>query len=169
MASIKYGPLSPNPKTTMYPVAASQYFYHEGISFVYLDTSGHLTKALTATATLFGWAIVPKGRGAGSSDLYWLSSATAGADKMPVVLAKDLYEILVPGIITVTAAMTGGCWDILCVNDGSQTLATGEAADFDTSSTDVLILNDLGVNRNAKAAITDGVVIINPAKLQVDT
>jgi hypothetical protein len=168
MASIKYGPLDPSPKTKEYPVAASQYFYHEGIAFVYLDSSGNLTKAITATTTLFGWAIVPKGRGAGSSDLYWLSSATAGADKIPVVLASDNYEFLVPGIITVTAAMTGGAWDLLGVNDGSQTLATGEAADFDTSSTDVLILNDLGVNRNSKAAITDGVVIINPAKIQAD-
>ena len=168
MASIKYGCLDPSPKTHEYPVAASQYFYHEGVNFVYLDTSGHLTKALTGTTTLLGWAIVPKGRGAGTSDLYWLSSATAGADKIPVVLAKDNYEFLVPGIITVTAAMTGGAWDLLAVNDGSQTLATGEAADFDTSSTDVLILNDLGVNKVSKAAITDGVVIINPAKIQAD-
>ena len=168
MASIKYGPLDPSPKTKEYPVAASQYFYHEGIAFVYLDSSGHLTKAITATGELFGWAIIPKGRGAGSSDLYWLSSATAGADKVPVVLAKDNYEFLVPGIITVTAAMTGGAWDLLGVNDGNQTLATGEAADFDTSSTDVLILSDLGVNRHSKAAVTDGVVYINQEEMQVD-
>ena len=82
MASIKYGPLDPAPKTKMYPVAASQYFYHEGESFVYLDSSGNVTKALTATGTIFGWAIVPKGRGAGSSDDYWKSSATAAADRV---------------------------------------------------------------------------------------
>lgn len=164
MASLLYGCLDPSPKTKEYPVAASQYFYHEGFNAVYLDSSGNVTGALTATATLLGVAVVPKGRGAGSSDDYWLSSATAAADRIPVILAKDGYEFLAPGIITCTAAMTGGAWDIVAVNDGTATYV-----DLDTSSTDVVICTDLGVNRKAGAPATSAVVIINPAKIQADT
>lgn len=164
MASLLYGCLHPCPKTKEYPVAASQYFYHEGFNACYLDSSGHVTGALTATATLLGYAVVPKGRGAGTSDDYWLSSATAGADKIPVIDALDGYEFLAPGIITVTAAMTGGAWDIVAVNDGTATYV-----DFDTSSTDVVICTDLGVNVKAGAPITSGVVKFNPAKRQADT
>ena len=164
MASLIYGCLDPSPKTKEYPVAASQYFYHEGFNACYLDSSGHVTGALTATATLFGYAVVPKGRGAGTSDDYWLSSATAGADKIPVISAMDGYSFLAPGIITVTAAMTGGAWDIVAVNDGAATYV-----DFDTSSTDVVICVDLGVNVKAGAPITSGVVKFNPAKIQADT
>src|SRR3990167_1105289 len=164
MASVLYGCLHPSPKTKEYPVAASQYFYHEGFNAVYLDTSGHVTGALTATTTLLGYAVVPKGRGAGSSDDYWLSSATAGKDKIAVIDALDGYEFLAPGIITVTAAMKGGAWDIVAVNDGTATYV-----DFDTSSTDVVICVDLGVNVKAGAPITSGVVKFNPAKRQADT
>ncbi|MBK6914462.1 MAG: hypothetical protein IPH11_12755 [Ignavibacteriales bacterium] len=60
MSSLKYGCLDPCPKTKEYPVAASQYFQHNGFTPVYLDSSGHLTGALTATTTLWGVAIIPK-------------------------------------------------------------------------------------------------------------
>src|SRR3972149_8076160 len=151
MASLKYGCVHPAPKTKEYPVAASQYFQHNGFTPVYLDSSGHVTGALTATATLFGWAIIPKGRGntTNTSDDYWLSSATAGADEVPVVLAKDGEEFLCPGIITCTAAMTGGAWDLIGVNSAST-----HYVDLDTSTTDVVIVTDLGVNRHSKAAVT---------------
>jgi len=165
MASLKYGCLDPSPKTKEYPVAASQYFQHNGLTAVYLDASGHLTGALTATATLLGMAIIPAGRGnpTNTSDDYWLSSATAGQDKLPVVLAKDNYQFLVPGIITCTAAMIGGAWDMIGVNSAST-----HYVDLDTSSTLVFIVTDLGVNVKANAAVTDAVVIFNPAKIQAD-
>lgn len=165
MSSLKYGCLDPAPKTKEYPVAASQYFQHNGFTPVYLDSSGHLTGALTATATLWGIAIIPKGRGnaTNTSDSYWLSSATAGEDKLPVVLAKDGYQFLAPGIITCTAAMLGGAWDIVGVNSAST-----HYVDLDTSSTDVVIAVDLGTNVKADAVATDVVVIINPAKIQAD-
>lgn len=164
MASLIYGCIEPGGvRTEEIPVAASQYFYHNGESTVYLDSSGHVTKALTNTATLYGWAIVPAGRGAGSSDNYWLSSTTAGADKIQVIPATENARFCAPGIITVTAAMKGGAWDIVAVNDGTATYG-----DYDTSSTDVLILTDLAVNLVANAPITAGIVIINPAKIQAD-
>ena len=163
MASLLYGCLHPCPKTKEYPVAASQYFYHEGFNACYLDGSGHVTGALTATATLLGYAIIPVGSGAGTSADYWLSSATAGADKVQVIDALDNYEFLAPGIITVTAAMIGDKWDLVAVNDGTATYV-----DFDTDSTAVVICTDLGVNVKAGAPITSGVVKFNPSKRQAD-
>ena len=166
MASLKYGCLSPTaPKTTEYPVAASQYFYHNGINVVYLDGSGNVTLALTATATVLGIAVVPKGRGAGASDDYWLSSATAGADKIPVIDALDGYEFLLPADDTVTAAMRGNACDLIAANDGTAT-----KVDVGTSSTDIFHIIDLGTNRKGSDAVaTDVVVKFNIAKRQADT
>jgi len=149
-------------ETKEYPVAASQYFRHAGINFVYLDSSGNVTLALTATATLLGMAIVPKGKGAGASADYWLSSATAGADKIQVIEANPETKFLVPADDTVTAAMKGNACDIIAVNDGTATYA-----DVGTSSTDVLVIVDQGINYGGAA--TDVVVKINPLKVQADT
>ena len=148
-------------ETKEYPVAASQYFRHAGINFVYLDGSGNVTLALTATATLLGMAIVPKGKGAGADANYWLSSATAGADKLAVVVDPNA-KYLVPADDTVTAAMKGNACDIVAVNDGAAT-----TVDVGTSTTDVLIIVDQGINYGGAA--TDVVVKINPAKVQADT
>ena len=161
---MKYGPLKAGVKTVELPVAASQYFRHEGVNAVYLDSNGRVTLALTATATIYGWAIVPKGRGAGSDDNYWLSSATAGKDKIPVLPAEELVEVLAPSDDTVTAAMRGNACDLIAVNDGTAT-----TVNVGTSSTDVFIIKDLGTNRRPNAAATDVVVIINPGKIQADT
>jgi hypothetical protein len=109
-------------------------------------------------------AIVPAGKGAGTSNDYWKSSATAGADYIPVIPATENEEFLLPGIITCTAAMTGGAWDLVAVNDGAATYV-----DLDTSSTDVFIVTARGVDRKADAAATDCVAMINPAKIQADT
>lgn len=164
MASLKYGCITGTPNSTAieYPVAASQYFYHEGINLVYLDGSGNVTLALTATATLLGYAIVPKGRGSQStSDAYWLSSSIAGADRILVVVDPNA-RFLLPADDTVTAAMIGNACDIIAVNDGTAT-----QVDVGTSSTDVLVITDLGTKYNGST--TDVVVKINPLKYQADT
>ena len=164
MASLKYGCLHPAPKTTELPVAASQYFYHDGINLVDLDGNGNVTLLLTADTSVYGFAIVPKGRGAGTSDNYWLSSATAAADKIQVIKADEGYEFLLPADDTVTAAMRGNACDIVATNDGTAT-----TVDVGTSSTDVLIIQDLGTNRVASASATDVVVKFNPNEIQRDT
>lgn len=163
MASLKYGCITSaeDVVTKEYPVAANQYFYHEGINLVYLDASGHATLALTATATLLGFAMVPKGRGSQSlSDAYWQSSATAGADKILVVSGTNA-RFLLPADDTVTEAMKGNSCDIIAVNDGTAT-----TVDVGTSSTAVLVIDDLGTKYNGSA--TDVVVKINPLKFQAD-
>lgn len=167
MASIKYGCITPNVSGREYPVAASQFFYHDGVNAVYLDGSGHVTLALTATTTLKGIAIVPKGRGAGSSDSYWKSNATAAVDKIFVITDPNA-EYLLPaggtaaGDTTVTAAMAGNACDLTAVNDGTVTWV-----DVDTSTTDVFLIQAQGINYGG--ATTDVVVKINPAKVQADT
>ena len=164
MASMKYGPLETGYKTIELPVAASQYFYHNGVNAVYLDGSGHVTLALTATATLFGIALPPAGRGAGTSDNYWLSSSTAGKDKIAVIPVSENAQFLCPADDTVTAAMRGNACDLIAVNNGTAT-----TVDVGTSSTDVFLIEGLGTDYKADAAATDVVVRINPAKVQADT
>jgi len=160
MASLTHGCISSGVTVKEYPVAASQYFYHEGVNAVYLDGSGHVTLALSATATLLGIAIVPKGRGAGTSDAYWLSSATAGEDRIAVVTDPNA-KFLLPASTTVTAAMKGGAYDLISVNNGTATTVNVGA-----SITDVFIVEDLGLNYGGSA--TDAIVRINPAKYQAD-
>ncbi len=166
MAHVKYGVLyRAGQRTVELPVAASQYFRHNGINLVYLDSNGRVTLALTATATLYGIAQVPKGRGAGTSDDYWLSSATAGADKIsvyPFSMNPNLVMLL-PSDATVTAAMRGNSCDIIAVNNGTAT-----QVDVGTSSTKVLIITGLGTDYKQDAIATDVVVTVNPAKIQAD-
>ncbi len=164
MASLKYGCIeSGGVQTVEYPVAASQYFYHNGVNAVYLDSSGNVTLALTATATLLGVAVVPTGRGAGTSDNYWKSSATAGADKIAVIPAVSHARFLCPADDTVTASMKGNTCDLISVNDGTAT-----QVDVGTSSTKVFIIEDLATNLKSTASATDVIVRINPAKIQAD-
>jgi len=161
MAHLKYGCKTPNAAGKEYPVAASQYFRHDGVNAVYLDSSGHVTLALTNTATLKGIAIVPKGRGAGASDDYWLSSSTAGKDKVFVITDPNA-KFLAPADDTVTAAMAGNACDLVSVNDGTAT-----QVDVGTSSTDVFIID--GVGTDAGGSATDVLFHINPSKYQADT
>lgn len=160
MASLKYGCISGSVETRVYPVAASQFFRHDGVNAVYFDGSGHVTLALTATATLAGIAIPPKGRGAGTSDSYWKSSATAGADEIAVVVDPEA-KYLLPADATVTEAMRGDACDLLAVNDGTATYV-----DVGESTYDVFIIVDAGTNYGGST--TDVVVKINPIKFQAD-
>jgi len=164
MSHIKYGGRTANVNrhAQELPVAASQYFRKDGVNLVYLDASGHVTLALTATATIYGRAVAPSGRGAGASDSYWLSSATAGADKIVVIPVEANEKFLVKADDTVTQAMLGNACDIIAVNDGTAT-----TADVGTSSTDVLLIKDLGINHGGTT--TDVLVQINPSKVQADT
>lgn len=161
---MKYGCIKGNISSKQYPVAASQYFHRNGGAFVYLDASGHVTLALTATATLFGYAIAPQSPNAvsaGSSSDYWKSSATAGADYVSVITDLNA-EFLVPADATAAASDAGNACDLIGVNDG-----TVQQADIGTSSTDVLRI--VGPGTAVGGASTDVVVRFNPAKMQSDT
>jgi hypothetical protein len=166
-----YGCTSPNAKTRMMPVAASQYFQHAGHSIVYVDGSGHLVGALTDTSTskVFGAAIIPKGRGntTNTSDDHWMSSATAAVDYVPVITADNPgYEFLWVSDGTPVVTSSGNDMDIINTND-----ATTEDATVDIGSTtnDDLIQQDIGINVSARATTADVVVAFNKAEIQADT
>ena len=162
---MRYGCLNPNPKTKMYPVAASQYFKHDYPWFVFLDGSGQVELAVTATDKIFGCvAAVPKGQGSGSSDAYWLSSATAGQDELPIITVDQNELFLFLADDTPTASQAGNACDLLVDNDG-----TAGYIDIGTSSTDVCIIQGRGVDFKADAGTNDVVVKLNPAKRQTDT
>ena len=159
---MNYGCITGVHRSKMYPVAASQYFARSGGAFVYLDANGRVTLALTATATIFGYAVAGAGAGAGTDANVWLSSATAGADKVPVIRITNELEFLVPSDGTPTIAMAGNACDLIAVNDG-----TIQTADIGTSTTDVLLIQDIGTK--AGGSVTDVIVKVNPAKIQADT
>ena len=167
MASPKYGCLDPNPRTVEFPVAASQYFQHNGITLVNVDSSGNIEGCLTDTSVtlVLGMAVVPKGRGnsTNTSDLYWLSSATAGADKIPVILAESGYEFLMPASTTAATSHIGNAYDIVGVNTAST-----HYVDLAAGDEDVVIVTRLGTDV-ARGSATDVVVKMNPLMIQADT
>jgi hypothetical protein len=160
--TLKYGHLSGVIEVETKPVAASQYFYHDGVNLVYLDSSGQVTLALSATTTVYGIAIVPKGRGAGSSDSYWLSNAVAGVDKIGVIaLPSPNVRFLFPASTTITTSHIGNTYDLVAVNDGASTYVNISA-----TSVNIFVVDDLGTKYGGSA--TDAVVHINPAVFQAD-
>ena len=168
MAHMTYGCTNPNVKTTMMPVVGSQYFQHAGHNIVYVDASGYLTGALTDTSSskVFGTAIIPKGRGntTNTSDDYWMSSATAAADYVPVIKADNPgYEFLWISNGTPVVTSSGDDMDIVNVNTAStKTIAIA------TSTNDDLIQQGIGVDYNAKATTADVVVAFNKVEIQAD-
>lgn len=163
MAHMKYGCLDPNPRTTEYPVAAGVYFRHDQPNIVFIDSSGNLALAVTATATVKGVAIVPKGTGAGTNDNYYLSNG-AGVDRFPVIDVDEGYNFLWLADDTPTASQAGDACDLLGDDDG-----TVFYVNIGTASTEILIIQGRGVDYKADAIANDVVVKMNPAKRQTDT
>lgn len=160
---MKHGCITGLHKSVEMPIAASQIFRRsDGGAFVIMNSSGHLEQALSATATIWGYVVIPQAYvSAGTNAAFFTSSATAGADRLPCIRAIDA-EFLVPADDTATQAQVGNLCDIVCVNDG-----TGQVADIGTSTTDVLKISRLGTDVGGLS--TDVVVKFNPAKLQADT
>ena len=154
---LRYGSIDLAPETKYVGVLASQFFRHDGVNAVIFDAStGFARLALTADAKIDGIAIVPKGEGAGSDSDYWKSSATSGEDKIGIVVARKDTRFILPASTTVTQAMVGDLVDLIAVNDGTAT-----TVDVGASTTDIFIVDDLGINVKADAKVTDVVVRIN--------
>jgi len=164
MAHMNYGCMHPSPKTTEYPVAGSQYFPHIGPSLVNI-TTGYVTLAETADTTIFGVAVVPKGRGnpTNTSDDYWMSNAVDGVDKIPIIKVDSGYNFLLLADDTPTAAQAGDTCDLTAAN-----AAGVDYVDIGTSSTTVFIIQGRGVDYDARAGANDVVVKINPEIRQSD-
>ena len=100
--------------------------------------------------------------GAGTSANYWLSSATAAADKIHVIPVSAGARFLCRADDTATAAMIGNAADLVAVNDG-----TACYVDVGTTSTDVFLID--GIGSEANGSTTDVIIKLNPAKVQADT
>jgi len=160
MAGLKYRCITPGAKTKECTVAASEKFYRNGGHFVYRDSLGHIKMAISTTTTFYGWAEVPEGRGAGTSDDYWQAASTS-ISTIPIVVAPDA-QYLVPASTTVTTAMLGDAWDIYGGGSG-----TSQYADVTAGNVDVIIIDEIGTYV-AGGLTTDAVVHINPIKFQAD-
>lgn len=155
----KLGAITGVHRSREYPVAASQKFNRTGGAFVTLDSSGNIRLALTADTVIFGWAVVPQGVGSGlgTDPLVWQSSATAGADRLPVI-TKLSNEYLMPSSAAVTEAMKDLAYDLIAVNDGTQ-----QVLNVGASATSLLIVTATGTAAGANST-SYGVVRINPVK-----
>jgi hypothetical protein len=165
MAHPRYGCITANAKTTEYPCNADEVWHHDGANVCLLDGSGYITQALGSSGTVFGYANVPKGMGAGSATASW-KAGDDGVDKIAVFKASDGYEFLLPSNNTITVAMAGNAADI--VND-SATDTTASLVDTATTTDDIFIIQGRGVDRVAGSKITDVVVRFNPSERQADT
>jgi len=165
MASPIYGPLNPNAKTVEYPANADEVWHHAGANFCFLGSDGFVTQSLSGTATIFGYAIIPTGTGAGTAVASWKASATDGKDKVPVILASEMETFVMPADATVTVGQAGNKCDIL---NSSATDTTASLIDIGTSSNDVFIIQGLALGRVPGAAATDVLVQMNIANQQAD-
>lgn len=161
MPSIKYGCITPAVESVEMPVAASQKFKHDSANFVVLDNDGNVRLALTADGTLYGYAIIPKGRGAGSDEGIWESSSTAGKDKILIVKDPDA-RYLVPASGAVTQANAGNAYDLIGVNNG-----TAQVINLAAGNNDVVVIEKPGTSI-ARGGVNDAVVRINYSKFQGD-
>ena len=164
MAHPRYGCLNPKAATVEYPCNASEVWHHAGANVCLLDASGYITQALGSSATVFGYAIVPTGMGAGSAVASWKAGAD-GVDKIPVIPATAGEEFLLPTNGTPAITQVGNCCDIV---HASATDAIASLVNVATSSTDIFIIQGIGTDYHAGAASSDVVVKFNPAKIQTD-
>lgn len=164
MGSLIYGVLTGMDDNVVVtrPVAATQYFYHEGINFVDIDGSGHAAKVETADNEIYGFAIVPKGRGVGEDDAHWQSSATAGKDEIQIVVANRNTHFLLLGDATPAITDNELTCDLIAANDSND---VAEYVDIGTVSTEVLQIVDYNGAKYGGAA-NSVVVRVNPAAYQ---
>jgi hypothetical protein len=143
------------------PVAASQKFHPNGASFVFLNTSGHITLNITATQYVFGWACPP--RSLDGTDLvngYWTSSSVAGTDKLlvyPAVLNLGVIFRVPCTAAAAVAARVGECADLVGVNDGTIQYVTPG-----THTQDILLVVGIPEDEDTSSIL----VTFNPRELQ---
>jgi hypothetical protein len=164
MAHPRYGCLNSKAVTVEYPCNADEVWHHDGANVCLLDGSGYLTQALGSSGSVFGYAIIPTGMGAGSATASW-KAGDDGVDKIPVVLASAGEEFLLPSNDTITIAMVGNCADI--ANDSASD-TTASLVDIGTTTDDIFIIQGRGVDYHSGCSATDVVVKFNPAEIQAD-
>lgn len=166
MSEVRYGPVIGSYNTIMFPVTDAQMFHPNGAAFVFLDANGKVSIAITATTSLFGWALVPRSlKGTDQSNGFWtsLTAASTGVSYVPVIVAamnpKVAYRVPCTAASAVLARL-GECSDLVGVNDGTVQYATPG-----TTDTDVLLNVALPEDGDTNSII----VTFNPNTIQRDT
>ena len=161
MASLKYRNLTPNVTVEVQLVKADEKFFHEGSHFVILNGSGLVRVCIENEASIYGWALVPQGRGDGSSDAYWQANSS-GTSKIMVVVDEDA-RFLVPLDAAITRANIGNAMDMILPASSDGTV---QKIDVGESNQDVVRLVGLGTSLKG-GTTSDGIVKINT--FQADT
>lgn len=163
--ALRYGHIKGGKNGDWLPIAASQKIHPNGGKVVYLDTSGHVTIAVSATNKIYGWAELPNSLKVGSTDAsngYWTSSSTAAADSCFVI--TDVTAVFEMPCYTGTSfadARVGETCDILLASaDG-----TRQYAQPGTTTTDVLIVR----GGPPSGATTSILISLNDDEMQRDT
>lgn len=167
MSEVRYGPVIGNYNTIMFPVTDSQKFHPNGGAFVFLDSSGFVSIALTATQSLFGWAMVPRSLAGAHATLgYWTSGAVAvaGTSYVPVIVAAMNLGVTfrVPcGTGLAVATECGEAGDIILTSNNGTVQSVGTA----TSTHDVVLMVGLPEDGDTNSLL----VTFNPNEIQRDT
>lgn len=99
MAEVRYGHVEGPGKGREYELAASQYFHRLGGKFVYGSANGRVTMCASTNTKVRGWAVAGKHTSGYDS---WMSSSTAGNDKVFVIYGvDDVFEMPYHGTATV--------------------------------------------------------------------
>lgn len=161
MAEIKFGHVEGPGQGREYPVAASQYFARRGGKFVYLN-SGNVTLCASGSTKVMGWAESPKDTSGANS---WVSSASAGADKVFVVYGMDdVFELpFHEGNASIAVTLIGAGAGIVNATIGDNTGAnttpaagTAQYAKTGTTASPLSIVDVDTVNKTVKVKIKAG-------------
>ena len=82
---LKYGHVAGGNVTVPLAMAASQYFKDRGGKFVDINATGYGETLDASSTMIFGWAEVT-GHGDPTYPTYYLTSATIGATKLPIII-----------------------------------------------------------------------------------
>ena len=153
MAELRYGQVEGSGDGREYPVAASQYFHRRGGKFVYLS-AGHVNLCASGATGIFGWCDSPKH--ATGYDAY-LSSSTAGKDKLFVVYGKDFVAEM-PYHGTASALLIGEKVGIVNATsatapNGSVGYTTMQMADIGTTATPLEVVDVDATNNTVMVKI----------------
>lgn len=166
MSEVRYGPVIGNYNTVMLPVTASQKFHPNGGAFVFLDSNGRVSIALSASQALFGWALVPRSLTTATelSNGYWTSSSTEGGSKVPVIVAAMNLGVTFRapcGTGLAVAARCGEVCDLLLASNSGAV----QYVDTSLSTHDVVAIVGLPKDGDTNSIL----VTFNPNEIQRDT
>jgi len=167
MSEVRYGPVIGNYNTVMLPVTDSQKFHPNGGAFVFLDSSGFVSIAISTSQALFGWALVPRSlKGTDLSNGYWTSgaAAVAGTSYVPVIVAAMNLGVTFRapcGTGLAVAARCGEACDLLLASNSGAV----QYVDTSLSSHDVVLIVGLPEDGDTNSIL----VTFNPNEIQRDT